>query len=243
MASALASRLAVLVPGLLTDGECRDRLLSEGIGAVGEWLADHIAPPAKRMLITVDQAEQLASVTPSQDAGEFLIMLGRGLGAGSPVTVVMTVRSDRFDEIQRLPVIGPMIHSPFVIAPMSRSQLAAVVEGPAGRAALRFEPGLAGRLIEDAVHGSSGEAVDALPFLAFTLREMYDLAVQEDRSTFTDSDYERVGRIEGAIIQRTEAAESLLPPDSGPVLDRLLPRFVTLSEDRLPAGRRCPANG
>ena len=44
-------------------------------------------------------------------------------------------------------------------------------------------------------------------------------------------------RIEGAIIRRTEAAESLLPPDSGPVLDRLLPRFVTLSEDRLPAGR------
>jgi hypothetical protein len=44
-------------------------------------------------------------------------------------------------------------------------------------------------------------------------------------------------RIEGAIIRRTEAAESLLPPDSGPVLDRLLPRFVTLSENRLPAGR------
>jgi hypothetical protein len=91
--------------------------------------------------------------------------------------------------------------------------------------------------MDDAVRGSSGEAVDALPFLAFTLREMYDLAVQEGRGTFTDADYERVGRIEGAIIRRTEAAESLLPPDSGPVLERLLPRFVTLSEDRLPAAR------
>ena len=58
--------------------------------------------------------------------------------------------------------------------------------------------------------------MDALPFLAFTLREMYDLAVGEDRGTFTDADYERVGRIEGAIIRRTEAAESSLPPDSGP---------------------------
>ncbi len=198
--------------------------------------------PAKRLLITVDQAEQLATVTPPQDSGEFPAVLGEGLGAGSPVTVVMTVRSDRLDEIQRLPVIGPMIHAPFVIAPMSRSQLAAVIEGPAGRADLAFAPGLAGRLIDDAVRGSSGEAADALPFLAFTLREMYDLAVQEDRGTFTDADYERVGRIEGAIIRRTEAAESLLPPDSGPVLDRLLPRFVTLSEDRLPAGR-FPANG
>ena len=129
------------------------------------------------MLITVDQAEQLATVTPPEDAEEFLAVLGRGLGAGSPVTVVMTVRSDRFDEIQRLPVVGPMIHAPFVIAPMGRSQLAAVIEGPAGRADLTFAPGLVGRLIDDAVRGSSGEAVDALPFLAFTLREMYDLAV------------------------------------------------------------------
>ena len=236
----LASRLAALAPGQLTDGECRDRLLNEGISSVGEWLADQIAPPAKRVLITVDQAEQLATVTPPLDAGEFLTVLGRGLGEGSPVTVVMTVRSDRFDEIQQLPVIGPVIHSPFVIAPMNRSQLAAVIEGPARRADLTVAPGLAGRLIEDAVRGSSGEAVDALPFLAFSLREMYDLAIQEDRDTLTGDDYERVGRIEGAIIRRTEAAESLLPPGSEPVLERLLPRFVTLSEDRLPAGRPVP---
>ena len=231
----LASRLAALVPGQLTDGQCRDRLLTEGIGAVGEWLADH-TESAKRLLITVDQTEQLATVTPPQEAGEFLTVIGGGLGEDSPVTVVMTVRSDRFDEIQRLPVVGPLIHESSVIAPMGRSQLAAVIEGPAGRADLTFAPGLVARLIDDAVRGSSEEAVDALPFLAFTLREMYDLAVREDRGTFTDADYERVGRIEGAIIRRTEAAESLLPPDSGPVLERLLPRFVTLSEDRRPAG-------
>src|SRR5216683_3596202 len=93
---------------------------------------------AQWMLITVDQAEQLATVASLRDAGEFLAVLGGGLGAGSPVTVVMTVRSDRFDEIQRLPVVGPMIHAPFVIAPMRRSQLAAVIEGPAGRADLTF---------------------------------------------------------------------------------------------------------
>ena len=233
----LASRLAALVPGRLTDGECRDRLMNEGIGGVGEWLADHIVPPAQRVLITVDQAEQLATVTPPQDAGEFLAVLGRELGTGSPVTVVMTVRSDRLDEIQRLPVVGPMIHSPFVIAPMSRSQLAAVIEGPAARADLTFAPGLAGRLTEDAVRGSSGEAVDALPILAFTLREMYDRVLHEDRGTFTDADYEMVGRIKGAITRRTEAAESLLPPNSGPILERLLLRFVTLSGDRHPTGR------
>ena len=236
----LLGRLAALIPGQLTDSECRDRLAIEGMAAFGEWLANHAEVPARRLLITLDQAEQLATVTSPRECEEFLGVLGRGMSPGSAVTIVMTVRSDRFDEIQRLPVIGSAIHAPFVIAPISRSQLAMVIEGPAQRADLAFAPGLVGRLIDDAVHGSSGETADALPFLAFVLREMYDLAVKEDRGVFAMADYERVGRIDGAIIRRTQAAEASLPPDSEVILERLLPRFVTLSEERLPAARPVP---
>jgi WD40 repeat protein len=236
----LVCSLVALVPGQLTDGECRDWLLNEGMAAFGEWLVARAKFPAKRLLITLDQAEQLATITPRRDGEQFLAMLGGGLGPGSPVTAVMTVRSDRFDEIQRLPVVGPMIHASLAIAPVSRSQLAAVIEGPARRADLAFAPGLVGRLVDDALRGSSEEAAEALPFLAFTLREMYDLAASENRATFTDADYEQVGRIEGAIIKRTEDAEAKLPSGSEPALERLLPRFVTLSDDRLPAGRPVP---
>ena len=236
----LLSQLAGLLPGQLTDSECRDRLVSQGLAAFGEWLAIHAKVPAKRLLITVDQAEQLAAVTPSREGEEFLGMLGGGLGAGSPVTVVMTVRSDRFDEIQRLPVIGPLIRAPFVVAPLTRSQLAIAIEGPARRADLTFEPGLVSRLIDDASRGGGGETADALPFLAFVLREMYDVLVKEDRAVFTAADYERVGRIDGAIIRRAQAAEASLLPGSEPVLERLLPRFVALSDERLPAARPVP---
>ena len=235
----LVSQLAGLIPGQLTDGQCRDRLASQGLAAFGEWLAAHARVPAKRLLITVDQAEQLATVTPAREGGEFLGVLGGGLGPSSPVTVVMTVRSDRFDEIQRLPAIGPAIRAPFVVPPVTRSQLAIAIEGPAGRADLTFEPGLVSRLIDDASRGS-GETADALPFLAFVLREMYDLLVTQDRTVFTAADYEQVGRIDGAIIRRAQAAEASLPPDSQPVLERLLPRFVTLSDERLPAARPVP---
>jgi WD40 repeat protein len=236
----LASSLAALASGQLTGRECRERLLGEGLAAFGEWLLGHAEFRAKRVLVTVDQAEQLATVTSPADCEEFLTVLETGLRLGSPVTAVMTARSDRFDEIQRLPVVGPLIQAPFVIAPVSRSQLATVIEGPARRADLTFAPGLAGRLVDDAVRGSNGEAADALPFLAFTLREMYDLAAREDRTAFTDLDYERVGRIDGAISKRTEAAEAALAPESESVLNDLLPRFVALSEDRLPASRPVP---
>ena len=235
----LLSQLAGLLPGQLTDGECRDRVVTQGLAAFGEWLAVNAKVPAKRLLVTVDQAEQLATVTPARDSEEFLGVLGGGLGAGSPVTVVMTVRSDRFDEIQRLPVIGPLIRAPFVVAPLTRSQLAIAIEGPARRADLTFEPGLVSRLIDDAARGGA-ETADALPFLAFVLREMYDLLVKEDRTVFTAADYERVGRIDGAIIRRAQAAEASLLPGSEPVLERLLPRFVALSDERLPAARPVP---
>ena len=238
----LVRRLAALIPGQLTEDECRDRLLGEGIAAFGEWLADHTEVRAKRLLITLDQAEQLATVPSSGESEKLLGVLGGGLGPGSPVTIVMTVRSDRFDEIQQLPMIGAVIRDPVVIPPISRSQLGVVIEGPARRADLDFEPGLVSRLIDDVMRGSSGEGetADALPFLAFVLREMYDLVVKEDRTAFTAADYERVGPIDRAIAQRAQAAETLLPADSALVLDDLLTRFVTLSEERLPAARPVP---
>ena len=242
----MANQLAALAPDHLPEHRCRDWLLAKGLGSLADWLIGlHARPPAalaKRLLITVDQAEQLAAVRPGQkdpsdEKEEFLAVLASGLGPGSPVTVVTTVRSDRFGEIQRLPVIGSRIDQPFVIGPIGRAQLAAVIEGPARRADLSFAPGLVGLIIDEATQGGRSEAVDALPFLAFTLREMYELARREDSRVLTEADYDQVGRIAGAIVKGTETAESRLPAGSGPILDLLLPRLVTMSEDRSPAGR------
>jgi len=164
----LAGRLAALVPGQLSAEECRQRLLEEGLGVLAERLIGHAGPGARRLLVTVDQAEQLATVTLPRDTGDFLSVLGTALGPGAPVTVVLAARSDRFEDIQRLPVIGPLVQAPFVIAPLGRAELAAVIEKPAARADLSFAPGLVPRLIDDATRGSHGEAVDALPLLATT---------------------------------------------------------------------------
>ena len=233
----LISRLVELAPQKMTEADCKDRLARDGLAVLAEWLLDHTEPRSRRLLIPLDQAEQLTTVTQPKERDELLSVLAKGLGAGSRATVVMTVRTDHLDELQRLPVIGDMVNNLFAVRPIKASRLPAVIEGPAGRAGLTFETGLVARLVEDAGRGGSGETVDALPLLAFTLREMYDRAASDRRHTITEADYEQVGRIEGAIEKRAEAAESLLPPGSGPVLSRLLPRFVVLSEDRAPTGR------
>jgi WD40 repeat protein len=231
----LTTELAALVPeGQLTEEECRARVAREGLAAFGEWLADRAG--ARRLLIMVDQAEQLVAVTLAADRGSFLSVLGGGLGPGSPVTVVMTARSDRLDEIQQLAEIGASIRDPIVIAPLDRSRLAQVIEGPASRADLTFEPGLVGRLVADAARGPR-ETADALPLLAFVLREMYDRLVREDRTIFTDADYEWVGRIDGVIDRQARAAERALPAGSEELLNQMLTKFVALDGERLPVAR------
>jgi WD40 repeat protein len=233
----LVARLVALAPGKLTETDCWERLREPGgLASFGRWITA-LVNTGRRLLLIVDQAEQLATVTPPGLAREFLQVLGTALGADSPVTLVATARSDHFEDIQQLPVIGPLIQAPYVIAPMTRDQLGAIIEQPAAHARLAFQGGLASRLIDDATRGSLSEAVDALPLLAATLRQMYDLVTTEKRSTFTTADYEHVGRIAGVIGQVTQAAESSLPAGSGPLLDRLLIRFVTITEGRGATGR------
>ena len=233
----LLNRLVAVDPGHPTEDDCLDRLRSDGLAAYSHSVVDHVTPRAARLLITLDQGEQLSTITPPTERAAFLDLLESALGPGSPVTVVMTVRSDRFDDVQRLPIIGPAMKEPFVVGPLREDELGAVIEGPAWLADLVFGPGLVGHLIRDTMRGTAGHVVDALPLLTFTLRAMYDRAVADHRRVITEDDYEQVGRIEGAIAQRAQIAEAALPIDSGPLLERLLPRFVTLSEERLPAAR------
>ena len=163
---------------------------------LAEWLLDHTEPRSKRLLIPLDQAEQLTTVTPSNQRDELLSVLAEGLGTGSRVTVVMGIRTDHLDELQRLPVIGEMTNNLFAVRPIKASRLPAVIDDPAEQVGVTFETSLVARLVEDAGRWGSGETVDALPLLAFALREMYDLAASDRRCIITEADYEQVGRIE-----------------------------------------------
>lgn len=229
----LVSRLAGIDGQSRTEPEIREVLATDGLASLADWLVDH-HPLGKRMLIVVDQLEELTN-TPAVDRDQFLQIMSDGLGAGSPLSIVVTVRSDRLLEAQELPLIGPRINETLVVAPMNRDQLAAVIEQPARRASIDISPTLVSRLINDAV--GSQEAADALPLLSFTLREMYDIVKAERRTEITEQDYERVGRISGAIASRVETVEESLSPSNRSILIELLPRFVALSDDRSPVGR------
>ena len=83
-----------------------------------------------------------------------------------------------------------------MIEPLSRARLAEVIARPAQRAGLEFAPGLIERMVEDTAGG------DALPLLAYTLRELCQRAGPDGQITSTD--YDAVGGVVGALQHRAD---------------------------------------
>jgi WD40 repeat protein len=119
------------------------------------------------ILITVDQAEELLTVTPADKAREFWTLLKTATAEDSPFLILMTLRSDYLGLLQKA-TEGVTRFEEFSLGPMPLDRVRQIIEGPARVAGLHVEEGLVLAAAADA--GSD----DALPLLAFTLRELYD---------------------------------------------------------------------
>ncbi len=117
-----------------------------------------------QILITIDQAEELFTTARPDERALFLAMLKGALSEAVPITVMACFRSEFVDEANALPVET----EEFVLQPMPIDRVRHIIEGPARLAGLSVEEGLAEEIIADA------NVPDALPLIAFALRELYD---------------------------------------------------------------------
>jgi hypothetical protein len=102
------------------------------------------------------------------------------------VWAVATVRSEFLSTAPDRAGLAEAVDDPLVIEPLSRARPGEVIVRPAQRAGLDFEAGLVERMVEDTAGG------DALPLLAYTLRQLGERAGPE-RRRITAEDYEAVG--------------------------------------------------
>ena len=86
----------------------------------------------------------------------------------------------------------------YVLAPLDREMLREVIERPAKVARLRLEDGLAAALVADTASG------EALPLLAFTLRQLADGLPAG--GTLTLARYHDLGGVPGALTRHADAA-------------------------------------
>jgi tetratricopeptide (TPR) repeat protein len=153
--------------------------------------------------VPIDQFEEIFTIATADERANFLNLLNLVIGPRSlPLLVIGTVRSDVLDDLLRSQQFTVPFDD-FLLRPMPLDSVSTVIEGPASVAALVVEQGLSQRIKEDL------RSPDALPLLAFLLRELYERFGSTHR--FNKADYESLGDpteklnpIENAVRRRAD---------------------------------------
>ena len=192
-----------------------------------------------RVVLVVDQLEELFTLSVTAEARTSFWKALEALARGGRVWVLATLRSDFYAVAQREPgflrLKGHDGH--FDLLPPSGEGLAALISQPAALAGLRFErqgqASLQTRIFEEALAQR-----DALPLLEYLLAELYQRRSPE--SVLTTEQYVALGGVAGAIGQRAEAVFESLSVETRASLDGVLRQLVTAQEDGAVAARAAP---
>ncbi|MGH3852769.1 MAG: TIR domain-containing protein [Pseudonocardiaceae bacterium] len=190
----------------------------------------------RRLLILLDQAEELFTRTSPAAVARFADLL-RDAVAG-PVQVIAVMRSEFLDDLRTLPALAGRPIEAYVLSPLDREMLRDVIEAPAKMARLRLDDGLAAVLVADT---GSGEA---LPLLAFTLHQLADDLPAG--GTLSRSRYRDLGGVQGALAQHADAALAAAVHASGLTEREVLAgltRLVTVDDTGRRARRRIRLDG
>jgi WD40 repeat protein len=187
-----------------------------------------IRRPNAPVLVIVDQTEELITLSGPAERDAFLGLLASALDADLRLWIIMIMRSEfltAFLETEQ----ARLFRDPVVVGTLDRAALVEVIEQPARRAGLTFDPlALPQRMAADAGGG------DALPLLAYALQELCLTAVSS--GVLTADAYQRIGGVTGVLTRQADKVAAELGGAVKPVLPTLL-KFVTIGENE-PTRRR-----
>jgi len=161
------------------------------------------------LLICIDQFEEALEISTSEaystttdQRKEFINALKTVINSQAyrdRLLIVGTLRSDFLDVFQ----IQGMKYKEYILRPLEEENFRQVIVEPARIIGLKIEPELVDTMINDTKTG------DALPLLAFTLRELWERKRENkpvglESAILKQRDYIEIGRLEGAIQKRAE---------------------------------------
>jgi WD40 repeat protein len=213
----------------------RERLGAEGglLEMAEELLLADTGRRLRRLLLVVDQCEELLTRTPAAERRRFAKLLRPALA--DPVMVVATLRPEFLTPLLESQELAGLPARVFAVRPLPRDALATVIAEPARVAGIDVEDELVARLVADTDTGQ------ALPLLAFTLAQ---LAAGVGRGGhLSAARYDQLGGVQGALVRQADAALAEAQAATGrgrnEVIAGLL-RLVTVDEHGRPTRWRAP---
>lgn len=192
--------------------------------------AARITWPGARLLLIVDQLEEVFTLCHEEDRNRFLDAVTDAVTAeGGRLHVVATLRADYFDRPLDHPGFGSLMRNALLPIPaMTPAELEAAITGPANDG-WELEPGLVAELVS----GIASQPA-ALPALQFTL---FELAERGD-GRLTRTDLAALGGVAGAIGNRAEELFSGLGEHDQGLMRRMLERLMLVEPSGEVARRR-----
>jgi tetratricopeptide (TPR) repeat protein len=184
----------------------------------------------RALLLFIDQFEELYTQCNTQTLRDIfldtlLTLMGADAVATAPrIKLVYTIRADFANRLLSHRGFTDAIQDADVkIGPMNREELDSVIRMPASLRNIRFEEGLAERILNDA-----GVEPSSLPLLEFALAELWE---RQTEGTLTHAGYERIGQLSGAIAHQAEKVIRSLGPPQQEVARHILARLVRLADE------------
>ncbi|MGK3961493.1 SUMF1/EgtB/PvdO family nonheme iron enzyme [Sorangium sp. So ce118] len=221
----LASALAGLAEraGLPDLGAGREPALAERLRAEPAALGRDLSRQGRRVLLFVDQLEELCTLADPAEAAVAADVLAALIGPGGGVRLLATARSDFLARLGALPGLGGGVPlALYLLRPLSAGRLRDVITGPAAAKGFRFESdGTVEALAREAARPEGG-----LALLQFTLAELWD-ARDEARREIPASALDAIGGVSGALARHADAVLAALSPEQRDQARRLLVALVS----------------
>lgn len=190
---------------------------------VSRALADR--PAHARLLLFIDQMEELFTLVTDENQRLALIHLLAVAARQERVYVIVTLRADFYHYFLETE-LAPLATADHLLSvqPPAEDALVAAMYWPAAISGYRFEDqDLFVRILRDA-----GSSTGALPLLSYALEQ---LAKAADNGVMTWATYKRMRGVAGVIeSQVAKALAGLKPPPSPAVLNEIFRKLVTVDE-------------
>ena len=212
------------------------RKLAADLGEQDDALRDTLKdildqqPGTDRLLLLVDQWEELYTLAEADQARRFIDLL-LDASENLPVTVVLTLRGDFLGRVLEHRALTDRLRDADVkLGPMTAEELRETIVQPADRVGLQFESGLEERILADV-----GDGAGKLPLLEFVLRELWE---QRRAGMLHHEAYNVMGGISGAMAQHADGVWRQLESDGRDALRRLFLHLVVPGENAEDTRRR-----
>ncbi|MDJ1170897.1 pentapeptide repeat-containing protein [Roseofilum sp. BLCC_M154] len=185
--------------------------------------------PGDRLLLIADQFEELYTVcTDRKIRDRFLDILIDNIytpSSDSPLVLVLTMRADFLGNALSYASFAQVLDDDLKLGAMNDTQLREVIENPAQKLGITFEPGLVKTILED-LENEPGN----LPLLEFTLTELWK---QRTGKQITLNDYRAIGTVKGALARYADGIldDPNWNPEQIKTAQRIFLKLVNPGED------------